>query len=247
MPNKPRINLLGQKYGRLTVIAPAEDYISPSGKHITQWKCQCDCGNTSIVSTSSLRSNGVKSCGCLRNEKAIARCTTMSKLNEKKNKYELTGEYGICYDEQKNYCYFDLEDYDKIKNVYWHIHKGYAQGYDKETRKCIFLHNIVMNYIPNGTHVIDHKNNIPYDNRKENLRLVTIQQNTYNHTLSKNNTSGFTGVYKKGKKWQSKITYNKKVIHLGTYEKKEDAINARKQAEIKYFGEYRCGGYDNAI
>ena len=76
---------------------------------------------------------------------------------------------------------------------------------------------------------------------------MTIQQNTYNHSIFKNNTSGYTGVYKKGKKWQAKITYNKKVIHLGTFKNKSDAINARKQAEIEYFGEYRCGGYNDAI
>lgn len=51
------------------------------------------------------------------------------------------------------------------------------------------------------------------------------------------NTSGVTGVYwvKSTRKWQSAITFQNKVIHLGTFSNKQDAIDARKEAEEKYF------------
>lgn len=61
MPKK--LNLLGQKYGRLTVIAEA-----PSQKGNGAWLCQCDCGNQKIVLTRSLRSGNTQSCGCLHKE-----------------------------------------------------------------------------------------------------------------------------------------------------------------------------------
>lgn len=55
--------------------------------------------------------------------------------------------------------------------------------------------------------------------------------------LRKNNTSGKTGVYfnKGKKKWSAEIMLKGKKIHLGYFDKKQDAIKARKQAEEKYF------------
>lgn len=61
MPKK--LNLLGQRYGRLTVIAEA-----PSQKGSGAWLCECDCGNKKIVLTGALRSGNTQSCGCLHKE-----------------------------------------------------------------------------------------------------------------------------------------------------------------------------------
>ena len=59
-----------------------------------------------------------------------------------------------------------------------------------------------------------------------------------------NNTSGITGVYwkKDRNKWGARIVVNGKCIYLGYFANKEDAIKIRKEAEIKYFGEYRFKG-----
>jgi hypothetical protein len=90
--------------------------------------------------------------------------------------------------------------------------------------------------------LVDHINGDKTDNRIKNLRLVTNQQNLFNKSsLSKRNFSGFTGVFwnKKARKWQVSIVYNGKNIYLGLYSNKEDAIQVRKEAEIKYYGEFR--------
>ena len=59
-------DLTGQKFNRLTVIKRADNI----GKH-TAWYCNCDCGSKNIIVTSdNLKSNNVKSCGCLQREKA---------------------------------------------------------------------------------------------------------------------------------------------------------------------------------
>ena len=59
-----RLDLTGQRFGRLVVLKPA----SKKGKH-TYWDCQCSCGNIKSISTSHLRSGHSKSCGCsLRKE-----------------------------------------------------------------------------------------------------------------------------------------------------------------------------------
>ena len=54
-----------------------------------------------------------------------------------------------------------------------------------------------------------------------------------------NKDSKEKGIFKRSGKWQVRIMYNYKNIYLGRYTNKEDAIKARKQAEIKYFGKYR--------
>ena len=59
------IDLTGQKFGKLTVIERAEDYVSPKGKHVVMWYCKCDCGNTKSITRSGLLRQGTRSCGCL--------------------------------------------------------------------------------------------------------------------------------------------------------------------------------------
>ena len=88
---------------------------------------------------------------------------------------------------------------------------------------------------------VDHINRNRLDNRIENLRLVTSSQNLMNSGSYKNNTSGFKGVYwdKIKKNWRTLIIVNGKRIQLGSFINKEDAIKARKEAEIKYFGDFR--------
>lgn len=64
-----KLNLIGQKFGRLTVIDKAPDIIYKGGKSkASAWKCQCECGNTTVVDTTSLRRKTTTSCGCLGRE-----------------------------------------------------------------------------------------------------------------------------------------------------------------------------------
>ena len=87
---------------------------------------------------------------------------------------------------------------------------------------------------------VDHINHDRHDNRLENLRLVTRQQNVFNRRLNKNNTSGYKGVYrvKNSKRWYAHIMLDYKFISLGGYVTKEDAALAYNLAAKKYFGEY---------
>ena len=60
-----KLNLIGQRYGLLTVLQEGEPYIKPSGTKISTWVCLCDCGNTVTIRTEYLRNGHTKSCGCL--------------------------------------------------------------------------------------------------------------------------------------------------------------------------------------
>ena len=229
------------KFGRLTVVKRVEDHICyPSGYRTPQWLCKCDCGNDVVVMGKHLtKENGTKSCGCFAKE-------NMSRIKKKYNGYDLSGEFGIGYTTKGEEFWFDLEDYDKIKDYCWSKNgRGYIISTDNKTRKTVLLHRIITdcpeNLIPDHIHGKDTR----YDNRKENLRIVTTQQNSMNSALYKNSTSGVTGVtwHKRDNVWQARIKVGYKYIHLGYFDNFENAVKARKEAEDKYFGEY---SYDNS-
>lgn len=61
-----RDNILGERFGRLTVVSVGKSYIMPNGKKGGKYfLCKCDCGKTVEVSRTNLISGSTKSCGCL--------------------------------------------------------------------------------------------------------------------------------------------------------------------------------------
>lgn len=82
----------------------------------------------------------------------------------------------------------------------------------------------------------DHINHIKTDNRWSNLRLVTKSENQRNRSLNANNKYGQTGIYHNKKKdtWQVSITINGKWKTINEFKDKEKAVQARKEAEVKY-------------
>jgi len=55
-----KLDLTGQRFGKLTVLAPADNIGSK-----TAWRCRCDCGREVRVKTYNLRSGRTKNCGCV--------------------------------------------------------------------------------------------------------------------------------------------------------------------------------------
>jgi len=83
---------------------------------------------------------------------------------------------------------------------------------------------------------IDHINGDKSDNRIENLREVTHAENGKNQKRSCANTSGVTGVsrHKRASKWQARINADGVEKHLGLFVNKQDAVEARQAAEVKF-------------
>ena len=82
--------------------------------------------------------------------------------------------------------------------------------------------------------LLDHINGNGLDNRKENLREVSIATNAKNARLSSRNTTGTTGVYCINNQWKAFVRVDYRLIPLGSFQTKADAIAARKQAESRY-------------
>ena len=223
--------MVGNKFGRLTVIERAEDRFTCSGYKIICWKCKCECQNITIVEGKKLKSGHTRSCGCLQKENT-------SKRKKKYNTYDLSNNIGIGYTNSKIPFYFDREDYNKICYFCWNIDdNGYLFTHNGD--KIIRLHQMILKVDENR--VVDHKNGNKSDNRKENLRVASLSQNSQNHKLYKNNKSGVSGVRfnKDRNKWEASITYHKKAIFLGRFMDFNEAVNARKRAEDIYFGEFK--------
>lgn len=233
-------DLTGKMFGRLKVIK--ED---PNRGKRTRWLCQCSCGNPELVSVLSynLKSGAVKSCGCLVVEN--------NKKRGKHNRYKLSedGSFYTVYEEDSDkYFYVDAEDYAFIKDYYWFFDEtGYVKTIKQKnnTREIIYLHRLIMHLTPEDKVYVDHiihpkGKEDKIDNRKSNLRIVTPTQNSMNKWISSKNKSGTTGVIKKpGDKWEAFLTMNKETKLRKTFDTIEEAIQARKEAEEKHFGEYR--------
>ena len=81
---------------------------------------------------------------------------------------------------------------------------------------------------------LDHINGDRLDNRIENLRVVTTQENQKNRKVPCNNSSGVVGVcfHKQHQKWAAQIWIDGKPKHIGHFEDFNEAVAARKAAEI---------------
>lgn len=133
---------------------------------------------------------------------------------------------------------FDAQDCGEIEKYKW---KLMANGYVYTAKISMYLHRFILDN--HGSLDTDHINGNKRDNRRCNLRLATRSQNIINSGKRSDNTSGYTGVYyqKENKKWVSLISVNKENINLGSFENIEQAAQARREASIRYYGEFAYG------
>ena len=151
-------------------------------------------------------------------------------------KIALTGNNG-----RGKFALVDDGDYEKVNKYKWYLS---SRGYVVRTRVVaegkgsMRIHRFLMNCPVNK--MVNYKDMDTLNNQKSNLRLCTRAQNSYTRGLQKSNTSGYKGVTwsKQSKKWRAVIEYQKKKIHLGVFEKIEDARDAYNSAASKYHGEF---------
>lgn len=121
---------------------------------------------------------------------------------------------------------FSKKHLDKVKKYKWSLHDNkYCIGIYKNSN--LKLHHFIKGKPPKGL-VTDHINHNKLDNRDENLRFVTNQQNTShrNPNLPVNSISGIRGVHwnEENKAWEVSKCINGKNKYYGSFKNKEDAI-----------------------
>ncbi|CAH9014422.1 putative HNH endonuclease [Vibrio phage 495E54-1] len=136
----------------------------------------------------------------------------------------------------EKYLVVDAEDYSKIYKTRWYAVEGrntvYANGSVNGKTKAV--HQVILP-VSLGE-LVDHQDQDGLNNVRRNLRCTDKQGNARNTVIHKDNTSGTMGVtWKKDKsKWKAYINVYSKQIHLGYFTEYQEAVSARKAAEVKY-------------
>lgn len=242
-------NLSGRRFGKIIVI-DRNFAVQKKNAH-AMWNCVCDCGEKIIARSNNLLNGHTSSCGfCTymggnmkegKHDRVYEYTdnkikTKIKRQTRVKNKYE---EIGDTVYVKMNNCndvmLCDKKDWEIVKNITWHKNnKGYAAyGIDGSKEK---FHQVIMP--TKEGQMIDHINGNKLDNRRINLRIVSKSDNCFN-CKRKTTVSGKTGVrLLPNGKWGAFITKNKIVHNLGVYKDLREAVEARKKAEIEFFGMY---------
>lgn len=103
---RPFIDITGNRYGRLLVLELAEYVITDPNDSQMRWKCLCDCGNTKVIRSYTLRKGKVQSCGCLSKERTPSNALPEGEAPRRKlyNDYKKQAKYRklpfeLSYDE----------------------------------------------------------------------------------------------------------------------------------------------------
>lgn len=198
-------DLTGRQFGELTVIRKVEN----TKHNSTQWLCKCSCG-TDYVVQGSLLMTGKRT-----------RCP--SKVHEKNYAYvDITGQrFGRLV------ALYPSRRYDKSGSVVWHCQCDCGNEVDVPYNSLIYA-----NQKSCGCQKKEH-------DQKLKTFLTHVAGTSVDMLKSKkvptDNTTGYKGVYLIRGKYVAKIVFQKKQYFLGTYEKIEDAAEARKEAEEVLF------------
>lgn len=178
---------------------------------------------------------------------------------KKGNNYIIDEENGIAKIElnRKNdenlWAIIDLEDLDRVINFpytwFARYHKnidGYYAAvsmYLPELQRAtpVYLHQFIMNGTEN---FVDHINHNTLDDRKSNLREITVEQNSrYRENRNKNNKSGYRNVSWDGYRWVVQLQVNGKNTCLGRFpkDKLEEAGKFAEEMRQKYYGKFAGG------
>lgn len=156
----------------------------------------------------------------------------------KENKAKLiiySNKYGIIE------VIIDADDINKMKDIKWHYQKNKESAYicGRINGKLVRLHRYLLD-VTDSSVIIDHIDRNTLNNCKSNLRLATYQENSFNKSIRCDNKSGYSGVrfLKTTGKWVARIKLNKRLVHLGYFYDKKEAILNRQIAEEKLFKEF---------
>lgn len=208
-------DLVGKKFGKLTVVKSAGENKTKTGKTYVYWSCLCDCGTEVILVGYKLKQGRSNCCGCNSN-KGYSKHPVYSIYNAMRSRC-----YNTSNADYYNYGSRGIKVCDRwleprgVGFMNFLSDMGEKQDGDELDRIC-----------PDK------------DYEPSNCRWVKESLQAFNKRISKTNTSGRTGVQwsKQKNKWEVSIGFNSKRIYLGVAETFEDACRIRDSAEIEYYG-----------
>lgn len=134
----------------------------------------------------------------------------------------------------------DLQDIGALGGYKWSVvdtGRGKYAVRNGGKRGCVYLHREIMKP-PDGM-VVDHKNGDTLDNRRENLRVCTIQQNCHNNAGRKIRPEPLPrGVYRNRKAYVAQIREGGTTRYIGSFPTPELAARAFDEAALRSRGEF---------
>lgn len=170
------VNLKGMKFGRLKVIK----YTNERKRRNVIWLCQCECGKIVKIKSNDLIRGNIKSCGCLISSIEFRKKISDVTKGEKNPNYgkrgsDASGWKGGRRKSSKGYIELYLPSH------------PFASKSNLISEHRLIMERMIGRYL-NQKEVVHHKNGIPYDNRSENLMLIS------NKNLHKQ-------IHQKGNEW----------------------------------------------
>lgn len=171
------LEISGQRFGRLTAIEPTGE---SDNYKCRLWRFHCDCGRDVVLPARTIMSGRQNSCGCLRKETSAKHLTDLQA-----EKLERRSQWADSMVDE-HHAKFWADGYVYVVSDLGEIYgpsgklaqKADNKGYMRFKRKSV--HRLVaMKFVPgyfDGAEV-DHINRNRADNRKENLRWVTPEEN----------------------------------------------------------------------
>lgn len=201
-------DIVGQKYGMLTVEALAD----PSSNGSRRWLCRCECGNTKVVLETNLKSFHTKSCGCIKSPEltgqVFGKLTVIGRSDKRSPRGQRTTPLWECRCECGNITY---KAKDTLTNPDLSMCSDCAAKYAAEkARACAgFVEGTqlakIRDMTPNAANTSGHRG-IYYESKFDRYR--------------------------------AQIIFQKKRYYLGTYKNLDDAIKARQRAEEELYGAF---------
>lgn len=147
---------------------------------------------------------------------------------------------GVCVPLTRNkHTIVSPEDFEQISSKLWNARKASHGDYVFLSDSFpVSLARFIVRAIKGQ--LVDHINGNTLDNRRDNLRICTRQQNIQNSAKSKRSKQKYKGITlsQYNGKYYAKIKINGMYIHLGTFETEEDAARAYDVAALEHRGEF---------
>ncbi len=206
----PKLNILGHKYGLLTVLEEL-----PTTAHYTRnYLCKCDCGNETKVTQSHLRSGHTTSCGCVVKHNLITGKCRRTHGEAKSKLYKVWAQMHQRCSNPEDAGYYkygakgvtvcpEWETYEPFKE--WAGSQGYKEGL------TIDRINVYREYSP------------------KNCKWVPKSKQGINIRKNSRNTSGYVGVsfHASKQKWIARVTVDGTRKEIGRFDSALEAHNAR--------------------
>lgn len=204
-------DLAGNRFGRLIAI----EMLNKSTYQGRIWFCQCDCGNTHLVSRAMLVSGKVRSCGCLLREHAVS----------------LSRTHGLSHTPEWMAWHTMRDRCNNPNNQAYESYGGRGITVCPQWQDSFETFYCDMGSRPEKMSLDRINNNLGYS--PQNCRWVDRSTQQHNQRISSRNTSGIRGVSNlQTGKYLAQLMVNNKLVLNRTFDSFDEAVSERKRAEL---------------